>query len=160
MEIMRLRPGAEARLRTIRLQALQDEPDAFGSTAAEVAARPLESWSQQLSGLATFVAVVEGRDVGLARFAPDEECAETGWLISMWVSPENRREGIGSTLIDAVVEFASSKGVARLALDVGDHNTSAISLYASKGFEATGEVSSLEPPREYLSEHRRILSLP
>ena len=159
MEIVRLRPGAEARLRTIRLQALQDAPDAFGSTAAEVAARPPESWSQQLSGLATFVAVSGGRDVGLARFAPDEECAQTGWLTSMWVSPENRGEGVGSTLIDAVVDFATSQGVARLALDVGDHNTSAISLYASKGFEPTGEVSSLDPPREHLCEHRRILRL-
>ena len=159
MRTVRLRPGEELRLRTIRLQALQDAPDAFDSTAAEVAARPPESWSQQLSGLPTFVAVVEGRDVGLVRFAPDDECIETGWLISMWVSPENRREGVGSALIDAVVDFATSKGVARLALDVGDQNTSAISLYASKGFEPTGEVSSLEPPREHVCEHRRVLNL-
>jgi GNAT superfamily N-acetyltransferase len=142
------------------LQALRDAPDAFASKAAEVAARPPESWSAQLLALATFVAVREGQDVGLVRYAPDEERTETGWLISMWVSPEIRREGVGSALIDAVVELATSKGVARLALDVSDHNASAVSLYARKGFEATGEVSTLEPPRQHVREHRRVLRLP
>lgn len=110
MEIVRLGPGDEARLRTIRLRALRDAPDAFGSTAVEVAARPPESWSAQILTLPTFVAVNRGQDVGLVRYAPDEEHTETGWLISMWVSPEIRREGVGSALIDAVVELATSKG--------------------------------------------------
>ena len=141
------------------MRALRDAPDAFGSTAAEEAARPPESWKEQLSELPTFVAVIEGRDVGLVRFDPDEECSETGWLDSMWVSPEVRGSGVGGALIDAVIEFATSAGFARLELDVGDYNTSAIALYADKGFEATGETSSLEPPRGHIREHRRILKL-
>ena len=43
MEIERLALDEGLRLRTIRLRALADAPDAFGSTYAEVAARPLES---------------------------------------------------------------------------------------------------------------------
>ena len=156
---MRLRQGEEERLRAIRLRALRDEPDAFGSTLAEVAARPAESWSEQLSTLPTFVAVREDQDAGLVRFAPDDECTETGWLISMWVSPENRGQGIGSALIDAVIDLAACTGIARLALDVGNDNMSAMSLYATKGFEATGEESTLEPPRQHLREHRRVLRL-
>ncbi len=159
MEIVRLGPGDEKCLRTIRLRALRDAPDAFGSTAVEVAARPPESWSAQILTLPTFVAVNRGQDVGLVRYAPDEEHPETGWLISMWVSPEIRREGVGSALIDAVVELATSKGVAQLALDVSDDNISAVSLYARKGFDATGEVNTLERPRQHVCEHRRVLSL-
>jgi GNAT superfamily N-acetyltransferase len=160
VEIERLLAGEETRLRTIRLRALRDAPDAFGSTAAEEAARPPESWKEQLSAFPTFVAVIERRDVGLARFDPDEECSETGWLDSMWVSPEVRGTGIGGALIDAVIDFATSAGYARLELDVGDYNTSAIALYVTKGFKVTGETSSLEPPREHIHEHRRMLKLP
>lgn len=159
MEIARLRPGEEERLRTIRLRALRDSPDAFGSTAAEVAARAPESWAEQLSALPTFVAVSEGRDVGLVRFSPDEELGDTGWLLSLWVSPAARGTGVGAALVDAVIQLAASKGLARLLLDVGDHNAPAIALYASKGFEATGESSSFEPPRQHLREHRRVLAL-
>ena len=147
------------RLRTIRLRALRDAPDAFGSTAEEVAARPPESWAEQLSTLPTFVAVIEGRDVGLVRFDPDEESAETGWLISMWVSPEARGAGVRGALIDALVESATSLGVAQLELDVGDYNAPAIALYSSQGVEATGETSRLDPPREHILEHRLVLKL-
>lgn len=159
MKVVRLGPGEETRLRTIRLAALRESPDAFGSTAAEVATRPPESWTQQLAELPTFVAVSGGEDAGIVRYAPDDKNRETGWLISMWVSPEHRRKGVGSALIDAVVNLAKSKGVARLALDVGEQNETAIALYASKGFEATGETSTLDAPCNHVCEHRRVLRL-
>ncbi|MCP3982776.1 MAG: GNAT family N-acetyltransferase [bacterium] len=159
MDIVRLGPGEEARLRTIRLKALHDAPNAFATTAAEAAARTPESWSTQISVLPTFVAVRDGQDVGMVRFAPDEESTEMGWLISMWVSPEIRGEGVGGALIDAIVDFATSTGVARLALDVADQNAPAISLYASKGFVPTGEVRTFEAPRQHVHEHRRVLKL-
>lgn len=159
MEIVRLGRGEEDRLRAIRLQALREAPDAFGTTLAEVLARPDETWSQQLRELPSFVATSAGRDIGMVRYASDDRCSETGWLISMWVSPESRGRGVGSALIDAVVALAASTCIKRLMLDVGDHNTFAISLYMRKGFEETGETNTLEAPRQHLREHRRILTL-
>jgi GNAT superfamily N-acetyltransferase len=146
-------------LRAIRLRALLDAPDAFGSTFEEAVARPEESWSQQVLELPTFVAVVDGLDVGMVRCARHETKVETAWLISMWVAPEARRVGVGGALVDAVIEWARSNGVNRLLLDVADRNPPAIALYARKGFEPNGEVSTLPPPREHVREHQRELRL-
>ncbi len=157
MEMKRLSIDEGLRLRTIRLRALADAPDAFGSTHAEVAARPLEMWPKQLQEIATFVAVHDGEDVGLVRCASDAHQQDTAWLISMWVAPEARGHGVGDALIDAVIEYARSSGAIRLLLDVGDHNQQAIALYARKGFKPNGETGSLPAPRDHMREHQREL---
>ncbi len=143
MEIRRLAAREELRLRTIRLRALADAPDAFASTHDEAAALPLNSWTAQLRKIATFVAVVDGEDVGLVRGARDDSQADAAWLISMWVAPEVRGRGVGEALIDAVVEWARASGARRVLLDVGDHNQPAIVLYARMGFEPNGTTGSL-----------------
>jgi GNAT superfamily N-acetyltransferase len=159
MRLERLDVDEGLRLRAIRLRALQDAPDAFGSTYEEAVGRAPESWSKQLAELPTFVAVKGDLDVGMVRCARDEVTAGTAWLISMWVAPESRRTGFGANLVDAVVEWAKSHGVSRLLLDVADHNAPAIALYKKKGFEPNGEVSTLPPPREHIREHQRELLL-
>jgi len=147
------------RLRTIRLRALSDAPDAFGSTLEEAVARPPEAWSKQLTDLPTFVAVCDGLDVGMVRGARDTGRARTAWLISMWVAPAWRSKGVGGALVDAVIDWARSSNVDRLLLDVVDDNNPAIALYARKGFEPNGEVSALPPPRQHIREHQRELRL-
>ena len=159
MEIRRLGAHEGLRLRAIRLRSLADAPDAFGSTHDEALARPPDSWSAQLRELPTFVAVADGEDVGMVRGARDDSRAETAWLISMWVAPEVRRQGVGEALIDAVVEWARASGARRLLLDVGDHNRPAIALYARMGFEPNGRTGSLPAPRDHIHEHQRELRL-
>jgi GNAT superfamily N-acetyltransferase len=147
------------RLRSIRLRSLLDAPDAFGSTLEETAARSAQSWSKQLLDLPTFVAVSEGLDVGIVRCARDVTRIDAAWLISMWVAPEMRRRGVGGMLVDAVIDWARANGVTRLILDVVDTNESAIAFYMRKGFERNGNVSTLPPPREHITEHQRQLNL-
>jgi ribosomal protein S18 acetylase RimI-like enzyme len=77
----------------------------------------------------------------------------------MWVAPEYRRQGVGSRLIDTVIDWARAQGFSRLALDVADHNSAAVELYARHGFAPTGETASLPPPRAHIREHRRALLL-
>jgi GNAT superfamily N-acetyltransferase len=159
MDIQRLSIDEGLRLRTLRLRALADAPDAFSSTFAEVAAHPLDMWRQQLQEIATFVAVHDGEDVGLVRCASDAQQQDTAWLISMWVAPEARGQGVGNALIDAVIAYARARGASRLLLDVGDHNQQAIALYARKGFQPNGGTGSLPAPRDHMREHQRELRL-
>jgi GNAT superfamily N-acetyltransferase len=160
MRLAQLTPQEGPRLRAIRLRALLDAPGAFGSTFEQASAWPAERWTKQLLELTTLVAVSdEGLDVGLVRCARDEASVETAWLISMWVAPEVRRTGVGGVLVDAVINWARASRVNRLLLDVADTNVAAIALYARKGFEPNGEVSTLPPPREHITEHQRELRL-
>jgi len=117
--IEHLSAGDGERLRAIRLRALRDAPQAFGTTWEEAVAQPPESWDRQLEQLATFVATANGCDLGLVRGAPHVQFRDAGWLISMWVAPEARRQGIGSVLVDAVVHWARVQGLDRVLLDVG-----------------------------------------
>jgi len=156
MRIERLSLEETSRLRSVRLRALADAPNAFDSTLEEAQHRTEEEWRQQLSGLATFVAVVDGADVGMARGGPDSADPQAAWLLSMWVDPGYRGRGIGDALVTAVVDWARADGFRRLMLEVGDSNHAAIALYARHGFDADGGTSRLRPPRHHISEHRRV----
>lgn len=169
MQIERLTSSDVARLRALRLRALETSPEAFGTTAAEAHAWTDDAWRTQLERLATFVAVLDGEDVGLVRSEgddgpPDDASSEgarpdAAWLISMWVAPQARRHGVGGALVDAVIAWARAEGHGRVLLDVTDDNVPAIALYARKGFEPTGRTNTLPPPRDHVTEHERELRL-
>lgn len=137
--IERLTTHDAERLRTIRLRALQDAPDAYSATYEETAARPPESWRRQIDELATFAAVEEGCDLGLVRCRRHESLADAADLLSMWVAPEARGRGIGMALIDTVADWARSAGLLRLVLEVRLHNAHALALYTRAGFVPTGK---------------------
>jgi GNAT superfamily N-acetyltransferase len=119
-----LGPDEGTRLRAIRLRALQDAPDAFGTTFEQASAHSDDVWAKQVVELPTFVIVYEddGRDVAMVRCARDQDKTDTAWLISMWVAPEIRRAGAGGVLVDLVVAWAHENGISRLVLDVADLN--------------------------------------
>ena len=77
----------------------------------------------------------------------------------MWVAPEARRQGLGSALVDAVVDWARSRGWTRVLLDVGETNTAAAALYARKGFRPNGRLGTLPPPREHVREIQLVMTL-
>jgi GNAT superfamily N-acetyltransferase len=147
------------RLRSIRLRALKDAPDAFGTTFEEASANPAEAWTKQLVRLPTFVAVEDGRDVAMVRCARDQQSADTAWLLSMWVAPDFRRARVGTVLVDLVVVWARANGISRLLLDVSDLNAPAIALYKAKGFMPNGKSGSMPEPRQHIREHQRELQL-
>ena len=159
MHITRLTENEGARLRQIRLRALREAPDAFGQPYAHAEALPDDSWRAQLRKMATYVAVVDGIDVGMVRGGLDDDDQTTAWLFSMWVDPTTRGQGVGVALIKAVIDWGRSVHARRILLDVGDKNAPAIALYARMGFQPKGHVMSFAPPREHIHEHQRELIL-
>lgn len=159
MRIERLQSDQWQRLKSVRLAALADAPDAFGSTLASARKCQESDWRQQLQVLATFVAVNKQVDVGMARGIADENEPKQAFLLSMWVAPDARGRGVGEALIQAVAHWARAAGHSRLLLDVADVNQPAVALYERMGFEPTGATGSLPSPREHIREHRRALDL-
>ena len=161
--ILRAQPTDWKQVRSVRLRALADSPDAFGSTLDQEQQLTDDEWCSRSGNVsvAQFLAIApSGSELGIAVGAPYSGQEQTAGLFSMWVAPEARKRGVGVALVQAVIEWAQSEGYYRIILDVGDTNTPAIRLYQSCGFIRTGRTGTLPPPRQYIGEHEmeRILS--
>jgi RimJ/RimL family protein N-acetyltransferase len=58
--------------------------------------------------------------------------------IGMLIVAGWRGRGIGTTLLDAAIEWATSKGAHKVGLEVWPHNAAAIALYRRAGFDEEG----------------------
>lgn len=148
MEILRLYPADAERFRAIRLRSLEDAPQMFGSSYEETAARPPESWPQQLEQLTTFIAVSEDLDIGVVRGGEYDRARRIAIFYSMWVAPAFRGRGVGEALIDTVADWSRAHSFAYLVLDVAHHNAHAIALYGRKGFVRVDDEGTLDPAKE------------
>ena len=63
--------------------------------------------------------------------------------ISVYVSTDNRRQGLGSALVDLVIENAPSKDIATLIAVIYADNLSSIKLFEKKQFEQWGFLPSV-----------------
>jgi GNAT superfamily N-acetyltransferase len=140
-------------LRDIRLDALQDAPDAFLSTYAEQAASVEADWRRRISRGGTFFAYipeVNGTEpVGLVGgFLGKLGMVE---LVSLWVRPQARGRGVGEALVAAVVGWAKARDATSVHLWLMETNQRAHMLYERCGFSATGERQPL-PSKSDLTE--------
>jgi ribosomal protein S18 acetylase RimI-like enzyme len=73
----------------------------------------------------------------------------------MWVDPAFRRAGVGKALIDAIVNWAWSRGVLELKLMVTSANPGAIAFYERMGFKMTGETA-VYPNDSTITEYEMV----
>jgi ribosomal protein S18 acetylase RimI-like enzyme len=159
VRVHQLRPADWKRFRHVRLSALADAPNAFGSTLEAEEQLSDDEWIERLErqDAATFVAVDDGgSDCGLIVGAP---YGDQAGLYAMWVASSARRLGVGAMLVYSVIEWSRSREFERLLLDVSDTNEGAIALYSRMGFQPTGKTGTLPEPRQNVLEHQRALSL-
>ena len=152
-----LSQGEAERLRAIRLRALQDAPDAFGSSYEREQPFTLEKWSERLKNPQSrwMVATAGGADVGLVCGMAEDGRVH---LLALWVAPEARGRGAGERLVDATLAWAGTRGVEEVELWAVDGNQAARDLYARKGFTPTGRTMAL-PSNPALMESHYVLSL-
>lgn len=132
--------------RELRLDALADAPDAFGSTLADWRDAPESRWRERLGGPEdrNVVAYLDGTPVGMVTATPaGPEVVE---LISMYVAPAARGHGVADDLITAVVDRARELGARTVRLDVRLTNARAAAVYRRHGFTPSAEPA--EDPAE------------
>eukprot|EP00038_Savillea_parva_P001720 m.106763 g.106763 ORF g.106763 m.106763 type:complete len:583 (-) comp10599_c5_seq1:630-2378(-) len=177
--VRRIERGEWSLLKSARLEALRDSPDAFDLSYETVKKRPRELWVQQVEAAATgdmrctFVAIDErGNPVGIASLYRDlpggsehtlqseEEAARKAEIVQFWVAPLYRgaSTGMAKRLLDCLLEWGRKRGVHVVTLQVKPGNRRALSFYARNGFvviNTDGSAGALEER----SDERMALSL-
>jgi len=146
-------------LRDVRLAALREAPSAFASTYAREASFTEEQWRGRISDRSvTYLAYLPGRPdqpenpepAGLAGAYVADGVAN---VVSMWVRPSARGNGVGEALIGATADWAKARDHAALVLWVTESNSPARKLYDRCGFAPTGDRQPL-PSDPTLAEVR------
>jgi ribosomal protein S18 acetylase RimI-like enzyme len=138
LRVRRATLGDEPTLRDLRLQAMSDAPEAFGSTYEREIARTTSDWQKWLSPGATFILDTPEGAKGIVAAGRDATDAEVVHLMAMWVHPAIRRSGGADELVAAVVAWAVVKDARMVRLDVMRSNERARRCYARLGFRPTG----------------------
>jgi GNAT superfamily N-acetyltransferase len=139
--VRRALPGDESILRALRLEALTDAPEAFGSTYDRELARTMSDWQRWTSPGATFILDTRDGPRGLAAGQHDAADPHVVHLMAMWVHPALRGSGAAETLVAAVTDWAASEGAKTVRLDVFQANARARRFYARLGFRESGDLA-------------------
>ena len=150
--------------RDLRLAALRDAPDAFGSTLAREEAFSEQEWIARLAAGAgspldhPIVAEDDaGNAVGLAWARIEPADVHTAKLYQVWIHPDARRQHIGAELLASAIRWAKEAGAHAIELHVALGPDSAFAFYKRAGFVVSGECSPLRPGSERLQQPMRLV---
>jgi GNAT superfamily N-acetyltransferase len=138
------------RLRTLRLEMLEDTPIAYLETLETAQAHPTSHWKRSARGRAGGIKLVaeleDGRWVGTMTGILAEG---TPTLVAVYVSPDVRGAAAGVTdaLLTGIERWAAQHGD-QLRLEVNELNGRAVEAYRRRGFVLTGRTTPypLDPP--------------
>jgi RimJ/RimL family protein N-acetyltransferase len=157
-----------AEYRTLRLRALQEHPEAFGSSYEEGLARPDAFYLARISDAEhpldfLLGAFDNGRLIGTLGFSrlDRDKDKHKGTFWGMHVASEHAGKGAGRVLLQAAIERARAQpGLLQIGLAVVSENARAIALYRALGFESYGrEPRALHVNGRYLDEELMVLRL-
>jgi GNAT superfamily N-acetyltransferase len=131
-------------LRAIRLEALADTPEAYGSTYKESVKWSDAQWKNAASTRLYYLADRDGRVVGMVSGGFNDGYPGTRWLYGMYVTPRERGTGTAVLLVRAIEEWASVHGVNEIYLHVTTSVARARAFYERVGFRPTGEEFRME----------------
>jgi GNAT superfamily N-acetyltransferase len=128
--------------RALRLRALADSPESFGTTLEQAVAHPPAVWRDRAGGPGPIVlAHSEDTPVGMGGlYLPDDLDGAFVW--GMWVEPASRGRGIAARILQVLLARAREVG-RPVSLHVTEGNDTARRLYERHGFTATGEWQPL-----------------
>jgi RimJ/RimL family protein N-acetyltransferase len=142
-----IRPGQESdapAYRKLRLEALRNHPEAFGSDLETNEKLPLSYWIDRLSALGSdamiYFAVYDSDLIGMCGIVRENrtKTRHSAAIVSVYVRSQWRGQHIAESLIHHCLTWAQTQGITIVKLAVVTTNTAAIRCYARCGFTVYG----------------------
>lgn len=148
LEIVTLHPDDWKLYRGLRLESLQESPQAFSGSLEKEEKFTEKEWREKLERANSLknrllFAKFEGKVVGfLSALIGDSPKLEHFVLIdAMYVSESARRKGVAKKLVEALLEeIKAHSEVIKVQLAVTAEQKAAVSLYEGFGFKIVGEL--------------------
>jgi ribosomal protein S18 acetylase RimI-like enzyme len=134
-EVRRICPDDWEILRDVRLRALAESPDAFGSTLEREQAFTEADWRRRASE--SVVVVLDPGPVSVGGVFDNEGVVHV-W--GMWTEPDHRRRGHARAILDTLIPADRP-----VQLHVNVANLGARTAYEHYGFVSTGVLEPLRP---------------
>ena len=151
----------------LRLEMLQQNPEAFGSSYEEALVRenPIQGVAANLTrpGSYTYGYFENKKLIGSVTFVIEKglKTQHKASIFAMYVTPSSRGKGLARKLVKAAVQKAESlEEIEQVMLTVVTTNLAAKALYQSFGFITYGtEKRALKYKGEYIDEDLMVLFL-
>jgi len=142
--VRRLTALDAAPLRQLRLDALVETPESFGSSYEEehtLTLTDIREWITSADDGAMFGVFMQDALAGMVGVGRQRKLKmrHKAHIWSMYVAPAQRGRGLGRLLMHAAIAHARTmRGVRQVQLSVTANNAAAAALYASLGFTVYG----------------------
>ncbi|WP_270180849.1 GNAT family N-acetyltransferase [Alkalihalobacillus sp. CinArs1] len=164
MEIRRMKADDANEYWELRLEALQNNPEAFASSYEEAVERknPLEGVAANLERAVTLGAY-DGGLVGVITFVRGSglKTKHKGDFFAVYVTPSYRGKGAGKALLKEAIDYVKRvDGLVKVNISVSSVNKTAKQLYHNMGFKTyANEEKALYVNGEFLDEEHMVLFL-
>jgi ribosomal protein S18 acetylase RimI-like enzyme len=141
IEVGRLAADRWEESKALRLEALESDPTAFGSSVSDEAVLSESDWKRR-AGNALF-AFSDGKPVGMITVIVSSrpKTKHVAEIFGVYVKASERRRGIGKLLLEkALDDIGRNPEVAKIRLTVNPEQRAALELYRKAGFHEVGTL--------------------
>ncbi len=143
LEIKKLPPCRWKDFRDLRLEALQNDPLAFGSSYEEEKTMPQDEWKRRIKNV--LFALSNDKPVGMIVYIIDNriKTKHIANIFGFYVKMKYRGQKVGMKLMESALEIIQKNmKVSKIKLTVNPEQRTAVKLYEKYGFELVGRLKN------------------
>lgn len=159
IKISKLLPAEWQEYKNLRLEALREDPLAFGASYAEALKRDDNHWQKRSHGPEGIILIARnnGKAIAMAGAYREEgeKLSHIAYVWGVYVNAVYRGQGIGRKLLENLFkEIDKIGGIEKINLNVNTTQQSAVRLYEKLGFQIVGTLyKELKVDGKYFDEH-------
>ena len=143
VEIKKLPSNRWKDYRDLRLEALKNDPIAFGSSYEEEIKISREKWKKKIKNV--LFALSDDEPIGMIVYIFDNKLKtrHIANIFGVYVKKEHRGKGIGKKLVEnAISLIRKNKNIIKINICVNPKQKSAVKLYEKYGFKSIGTLKN------------------